>query len=42
VLYACQVVSDVWNTMSDVLASLRTTNMMWLAPPVSVRTSFAK
>jgi hypothetical protein len=32
------VVSEVWNSSAEVLASSRTTKTMWLAPPVSVRT----
>jgi hypothetical protein len=35
------VVSEVWKKMSAVLASLRTTNGMWLAPPLSARDSLA-
>jgi hypothetical protein len=35
-------VSEVWNNSGEAPLSSRTTNMMWLAPPVSERTSFAK
>src|SRR5262245_20700055 len=40
-LYACQVVSAVCMMTSDWPSSSRTTNGMWLAPPVSSRTSLA-
>jgi hypothetical protein len=41
-LEACQVVSEVWNKRCELLASSRTTKKIWLAPPVSVRTTLAK
>jgi hypothetical protein len=45
-LYACQVVSDVWNSRSDLLVSSRTMKTMWLPPPVGfplrIRVIFAK
>ena len=41
-LYACQVVSEVWNSTSELPASSRTMKVMWLSSPVSGRRRWAR